>query len=214
MTLAEQEIYNRIKAFRFDDADASLPFVSRLERDNGWSRAYAVRAITEYRKFVFLAMVAGHPVSPSDQVDQAWHLHLLYTRSYWERFCRDVLGAPVHHGPTKGGRDETLKFEAWYDRTLESYRRFFGEPPGDIWPDVSIRFGEDLHYVRVNTRRSWIIPKRRLDLARSPAAATVLLLLLAIGGSLSIDLLGQQVWGWSMLAASGAIVVAYLAGRR
>src|SRR5262245_57838822 len=125
MTLAEQEIYNRIKAFRFDDADASLPFVSRLERDNGWSRAYAVRAITEYRKFVFLAMVAGHPVSPSDQVDQVWHLHLLYTRSYWEKFCKDTLGRSLHHEPTRGGEEEGTKFGRWYAQTLDCYEQVF-----------------------------------------------------------------------------------------
>ncbi|MCX5952813.1 MAG: hypothetical protein NTZ40_04815 [Cyanobacteria bacterium] len=33
-------------------------------------------AIEEYRKFVFLALVAGHQITPSDQVDQVGHLHL------------------------------------------------------------------------------------------------------------------------------------------
>jgi hypothetical protein len=43
-------------------------------RANGWSRPFALRAIEEYRKFVFLALVADHQVTPSDQVDQVWHL--------------------------------------------------------------------------------------------------------------------------------------------
>ncbi len=41
----------------------------------------------EYRRFAFLAATAGHPVTPSDAVDQAWHLHLTYSRDYWDRFC-------------------------------------------------------------------------------------------------------------------------------
>ena len=59
----------------------------RLASENGWSREYAVRVMQEYRRFAFLAVAAGHPVSPSDAVDQAWHLHLVYTRSYWDEFC-------------------------------------------------------------------------------------------------------------------------------
>ena len=39
-------------------------------------RPLAPGAIEEYRKFVFLALVAGHQITPSDQVDQVWHLHL------------------------------------------------------------------------------------------------------------------------------------------
>jgi hypothetical protein len=160
-----RDLLARIRAFAFDEADAAFPFVVRLARENRWSRAYAERAIEEYRRFMLLAVAAGHPVTPSDQVDQVWHLHLLYTRSYWEAFCGGVLGQPIHHGPTRGGRQESVKFHAWYERTLDSYRRIFGEPPpADIWPESAIRFGEDLHQVRVNVARSWIIPKPRLFL--------------------------------------------------
>lgn len=159
MTPEQKALYTRIQAFRFDDPDTALPFAARLARDNGWPIRYALRAITEYRKFVFLASAAGHHVSPSDQVDQVWHLHLLYTQSYWNRFCKDVLNAPLHHGPTKGGPGEHQKFDDWYKRTLETYKLFFGALPEDIWPPANIRFGIDLHYCRVNTKRCWVIPR-------------------------------------------------------
>ena len=148
--------------------------------ENGWSRRLADRAIEEYKRFMFLAVVAGHPVTPSDQVDQVWHLHLLYTRSYWDRFCGEVLGRPVHHGPTKGGTQESSKFEQWYERTLASYRTVFGEPPSDLWPPPEMRFGEDLCYVRVNTARNHVIPRARLRRAGGIFLGAVLLLLLAI----------------------------------
>src|SRR3712207_2625356 len=100
------ELYQRIQAFPLDTADAHLPFSQRLARDNGWTIEYTQRVIDEYKKFIFLAVVAEHPVTPSDQVDQVWHLHLLYTRSYWEEFCPKVLQMPLHHGPTQGGSRE------------------------------------------------------------------------------------------------------------
>ena len=79
-------------------------------------------------------MTVGRHVCPSEDVDQAWHLHLTYTRSYWKRFCGDVLGRPLHHDPTRGGPAEARKHLAMYDRTLAAYREAFGhEPPPDIW---------------------------------------------------------------------------------
>ena len=160
MSTEQRELYERIRAFRFDEGAAAFPFVSRLRRDNAWSLGYAARVITEYRKFVFLAVEAGHPVSPSDQVDQAWHLHLLYTRSYWERFCGQTLGRPLHHEPGKGGKDEKDKFGSWYAATLDSYCRYFGpEPPADIWPGANTRFGMETHFERVDRKRFWIVSK-------------------------------------------------------
>ena len=160
MSPEQRELFKRVRDFRFDEGGMAFPFAARLARDNGWATGYTARVITEYRRFAFLAVAAGHPVTPSDQVDQVWHLHLLYTRSYWQRLCNGVLKTPLHHEPTRGSSKERGKFDDWYARTLESYRRFFGqEPPRDIWPDAGIRFGEDIHFRRVNTKRSWIIPK-------------------------------------------------------
>jgi uncharacterized protein (TIGR04222 family) len=163
MNTNQGELYHSIEAFSLDEADAALPFSKRLARDNGWNANYTQRVIAEYKKFAFLAVVAGHPVTPSDQVDQVWHLHLVYTRSYWEEFCPNVLGMPLHHGPTLGGDSEHHKFNDWYNKTLASYEHFFGQkPPEDIWPPAWIRFGRDLHFRRVNTQQNWILSKADL----------------------------------------------------
>ena len=91
------------------------------------------------KRFVFLAVTHGRPVCPSEQVDAAWHLHLTYTRSYWEYLCRDVIRQPLHHGPTKGGSEEQTKFRDLYQQTLDSYERLLGQkPPNDIWSPASM----------------------------------------------------------------------------
>ena len=175
MTPELQKLYERIKAFRFDEGEIVFPFGSRLARDNGWSEDYAAQVNAEYRKFAFLAVAAGHPVTPSDQVDQVWHLHLLRSYSYWNRFCKEVLRTPLHHEPTQGGKSERAKFNKWYTRTLESYRGFFGEdPPPDIWPAPNVRFGEDVHYRRVNTKRFWVV--RKVEVGRLALIAMLILL--------------------------------------
>lgn len=158
------ELWSRLQAFDFDEAGVVFCFSDRLARENGWSVAYARRVIEEYRRFLYLCVEAGHPVTPSDEVDQAWHLHLCYTRSYWEQLCDGVLGQKIHHGPTKGGADEGAKFRDWYGRTMASYRAHFGEePPVDVWPIAEERFRVRA-FKRVDARESWVLPKRMVKM--------------------------------------------------
>lgn len=155
-----RDLFDRISNFEIDDGPTDFSFAQRLGRENGWPPEYTERVIHEYKHFVFLLASAEHPVTPSDQVDQVWHLHLTYTRSYWERLCRDVIGRPLHHTPTRGGNAELRKFNDWYLATLTSYRRVFGQaPPSDIWPDSSTRFRDLSYYQRINTRQHFIIRK-------------------------------------------------------
>ncbi len=108
---------------------------------------------------MFLACTAGHPVTPSDQVDQVWHLHLLYTRSYWDEFCRKALRQDLHHGPTVGGTEAREQYTDWYGKTLEAYAKTFGTAaPAAYWPDPAQRMAET-EFVRVNTHRNWVVPK-------------------------------------------------------
>jgi hypothetical protein len=156
----KDELFGRLESFEIDEPGARYPFSARLARENGWSRAYARRVVAEYKRFVWLSMCAGHPVTPSAEVDEAWHLHMIYTRSYWEDLCGGVLGKPLHHGPTRGGETEVAKFTDWYERTLESYRRHFDEePPADIWPGIKERFAAPV-LRKVDASRHWILPKR------------------------------------------------------
>lgn len=158
--MTDPALWDRLQAFRLDQPDASLTFSRRLARESGWSASFGLRVVEEYKRFVYLAMSAGHEVTPSDQVDQAWHLHLTYTRSYWQEMCRQVLDRPLHHGPTKGGKAEGERFHEQYEQTLASYRREFDcEPPADIWPASEIRFGHDLKFERVNRDDHWVVPK-------------------------------------------------------
>ena len=104
----QTDLLARLDALRIDGPGEApdFTFAQRLARENGWSDEFAERVVTEYKRFVFLCMDAGHPCTPSEHVDQAWHLHLTFTESYWERMCGEVLNRPLHHNPTKGGNDD------------------------------------------------------------------------------------------------------------
>ncbi len=143
--------------YQFDKSGHELTFSKRLAAENLWTHEYALRVIEEYKRFCFLAMYAGHPVTPSDAVDQAWHLHLLHSKDY-DNFCSNVMRYRLHHGPTKGGQFESDKFEDLYLKTKRSYKKAFNsEPPLDIWPENKERFSGN--FVRLDLTQHLVIHK-------------------------------------------------------
>lgn len=175
---AGHPVWQRIARYEIGPPEAALSFSARLARENGWSAAMAERVIAEYRRFVFLAVTGHAPATPSDAVDQAWHLHLTYSRDYWEHFCPNVLGRPLHHGPTAGGGEEHRRYYRQYADTLARYEAAFGAPPpSDIWPSAARRLIDDPRARRVHPRDAFIVPRRTAALlALGFAAITALAL--------------------------------------
>ena len=189
-TAAQHALWARIAAHPFSDRAQRLDFTARLAREQGYSRKQAEAAIGEYRRFCFLAIAAGHAVTPSAEVDEVWHLHLTYSRDYWQQFCPAVLGTELHHGPTVGGAQAGAQYREQYAATLASYARFFGPPPPAFWPAAGVRFGNPARFRRVDVSAVWLLPKPRWPgfaglRRRWPALALLLPLPLAAADSLN-----------------------------
>lgn len=155
MNLTEKELYQKICNFNLDTPKAVFPFSYKLSWLCRWSKIYTFRVIEEYKKFLFLAMVTDHIVSPSEPIDVAWHLHLLYTKSYWDEFCGEIAKKPLHHSPGMGGIEEEQKYLELYKLTLKSYKKYFGTPPDDIWLSPNMR-GEPFRWI--DAKKYWLIP--------------------------------------------------------
>lgn len=154
-----------------DNSDDALPFSGRLQIEHGWTAGYTARAIEEYRRFLFLSQVADHVVCPSEDVDQVWHQHLTYTRSYWDELCAKILRQKLHHQPTKGGRSEHQLYTDLYFRTLASYEAWFGRPPDKrIWPCPQERFASK-DVLRVDRRKYFVIRRPKLAMLSEVLAA-------------------------------------------
>jgi len=125
-------LWSALSAFSLDVRGAPYPLSARLADEQDWTIEFTAAAIEEYKRFIFLAAVSGQTVTPSLVVDEVWHTHLIYTRSYWEEMG-DIVGRLIHHDPGSGEAADEALFAGLYLRTLNSYRRFFGEPPSDIW---------------------------------------------------------------------------------
>lgn len=141
--LSDPELWNRIQAYDLDYPSVSLPFSARLAHENGWTLEFSRQAIEEYKKFIYLICVSNETLTPSQKVDEVWHLHLVHTRGYWDDFCTATLGREIHHTPTEGGAAEDTRFRYAYQRTKERYAEEFDtEPPSDIWPTPELLFNE------------------------------------------------------------------------
>ena len=188
MNQSEKQLWERINNFTIDDENAAFTFSARLARENGWSSKYTFEVIEEYKKLIFLCCVSPTPVTPSDSIDHAWHLHLTYTRSYWIDFCRNTLGREIHHNPTKGGASEKEKFSNCYDTSHKLYLEKFGsEPPEAIWQDGKTRFTE-INFQRVNLHRYWLIKKPNVNFK-----ALMLQMLALLLGCLFLQAVGEGV---------------------
>ncbi len=139
-------LWERLRHFSFDRGDGPRTFARRLAEEQGWSAEFAARAIEEYRHFLLLFALGDKEgagafaapsvrIVPSAVVDKVWHLHLLYTESYWGTLCGEILGRPLHHQPADGSGGEATSLGTLHQANMETYRTTFGkEPPADIWP--------------------------------------------------------------------------------
>jgi hypothetical protein len=98
------------------------------EEGHGWSREYADRMETEYKRF--LTLLAAHPdqtLAPSKDVDRFWHGHILDTLKYAED-CDKVFGCFLHHFPYFGmrGAEDAANLARAAETTQSLYVRQFG----------------------------------------------------------------------------------------
>jgi hypothetical protein len=202
-------LWSRIACFTPDDPQADFQFTDRLARENGWSKAFAAGAVEEYKKFVYLAAISERHVTPSDIVDQVWHLHLTFTRSYWEDLCAGIVGKPLHHNPTKGGSAERARYRTQYARTLTLYRHEFGlDAPSAFWPSTEKRFSGAAHQVWIDRRTHWIVGKPDW---RGLAAVAFAVVAVAMAGTANAasetGFAGISADDWSLLVAGFAFLV-------
>ncbi len=144
-------LWLRLRGYQFDDVvpkhlsdhvralfghnDASTQaFASKIARKHRWTHRFAMRAVNEYRKYVYLGVTGDEMVTPSKVIDTVWHEHLLFTRAYRE-FCATVVQQDFDHHPELVPVDaQTAVFERQYEETLKRYyQEFHVMPPADIW---------------------------------------------------------------------------------
>lgn len=159
---AQADLYRRLQAWSLHASQSHHPAPPLGPGEQAWSPQQTARVVEEYRRFLVLAITMSHPVYPSRAVEQLWHQHRYQSQHYWQEFCPQILGQPLHPIPKRGGEAEQQKHAAWYQQTLESYAKLFAHPaPEDIWPP-GIPGSDDHH--RSTSHQVWRMPRLRLQL--------------------------------------------------
>ena len=110
-------------------------FEQKLREQTGWSKHFCQKAMIEYKRFAYLASKSSSPITPSQIIDEVWHLHLTFSRCYWGEFCPNLLNYPLHHEPATQAEVKTT--ENQYRHTLLLYKRHFNAvPPSEFWPVI------------------------------------------------------------------------------
>lgn len=191
---AHRALWERVAAHPFENDGIALDFTRRLARTLGWPLDETRALVEEYRRFCFLAVVGDiGAVTPSEEVDEVWHLHLAYTRDYWDRWCGEALGRRLHHDPTAGGPAEQARYRAQYAATLALYERWFGPPPPAFWPGTARRFAAKPRFRLVDRHRRSLPRLRRWTGAAALGAAVVLASTPARGAPFLPD------WDWAAI---------------
>lgn len=125
----------------------------------------ALTWMLEYKKFLTLAYFSSKMITPSEQVDQVWHMHMTYTRHY-RMMWQQLMKRPFKHQPTAGGEAENTKWDDLYNNTISLYEQIFLTPPPDYaWGDSKARFDQKYFtYRNVNIYRMAILfAKKTID---------------------------------------------------
>lgn len=157
--MADGALWERIAAHDFEVAGQTPNFTQRLARDRAWGLAFARGAVGEYRRFAYLCVLADDVLTPSAEVDEVWHLHLTFSRDYWDVWCGEALRATLHHDPSRGGPDQAAYFRVRYAATLAFYEQHFGPPPEAWWPATRRRFRATPRFLGVDADRAVVLPK-------------------------------------------------------
>lgn len=105
-------------------ANLDLTWVHARLVKQGFSPDRADTAIFHYRQFLFLcAKYDGN--TPTVDVDEAWHNHILFTRQY-AGDCQAVFGEFLHHDPGTGVPGDDARFEQAFQRTKDRIVAEFG----------------------------------------------------------------------------------------
>lgn len=113
-----------------------LKAVENYLRRDGSSVRNVEKAVSEYRKFIFLTISAPHPCVPSHEIDEVWHAHILHSRNYLS-FCKEVGRDYIHHDPSPPS--ERLELDPFFRKTTALYQEIFGAiPEPSVWGAYSM----------------------------------------------------------------------------
>lgn len=106
------------------------PVINQMVKQHSWKKRYSRNVATEYERFMILRN-KNNNLSPSDDIDEFWHQHILNTSLYTE-YCQEKFSGIVHHDPEDAFNQTKRKTRL--RNTIKEYKKIYGKiPEGDVW---------------------------------------------------------------------------------
>jgi len=142
--LVPTHLFDEIAAKFGGQNPSTKAFADKISRKLKWKKNFALKSISEYKKFIYLGVIADFSVTPSKIIDQVWHEHLLFSSGY-RKFCNEIIQSDFDHNPELISMDiQTELFQSQYYHTIDLYKQEFGfEPPADIWDITKFKEKKD-----------------------------------------------------------------------
>jgi hypothetical protein len=121
---------NQYKSNNYNKNITNLSFLIDQLRKYNWNTQYTNEVLDEYEKFLYLRSKNSN-VSPSNDVDVVWHVHILNTKHY-RNYCNTNFGQFIDHDP-QDAFDQN-KRQGRLVNTITDYTKKFGIPNAQIWP--------------------------------------------------------------------------------
>ncbi len=183
--MKDPDLWQRLTRWR--QGASGRHFAEYVDKKLKLHQGAADRLADEYVRFLYLAATSAEPLAPSRIIDEAWHLHLLDTRAWFDQFCPEVLGRTLHHVPGRPSPDRDPAYALAKERYLSEFAQ---SPPEDIWPAAG--------------------GHRRLRLGKFALYA---LFAFVLGYPLALHLTGlEPAMGPYLLGVGGLIAIAHFAG--
>lgn len=94
-----------------------------------WTPEKTELALLRYERFLLLAAKhPGHPVAPTRDIDEMWHLHMLSPRAYYQD-CQKLFGGVLDHDGGFGKDPAEIPIlKATFEETARLWHAEYGEP--------------------------------------------------------------------------------------
>ncbi len=114
----------------------------KLITNYNWLKSEAEEAEKQYKNFIYICIkYAGeHSFSPSTDVDEFWHQHILDTEKY-TKDCTFIAGKYLHHRPSIRGesRSERERLKNQHQKAQQLLIELFQQPMTVIRPRTKFK---------------------------------------------------------------------------
>lgn len=119
----ESSFTTQQRNLRFVEEIDLSEIMARIVKDHGWSEERAEEAEKWYRRFLCLCILFPKEklAPPTDDADEVWHTHIIYTKKY-HADCRRMFGYYLHHNP-RGKDADQAELDALSQSSDNTYQR-------------------------------------------------------------------------------------------